>query len=257
MKLDRTMTPRFFSLLVFFSAVIVFLSTPKAFGQEQDAWEFNLAPFYLWAVNLEGDATVRGVTSPVDLPFDQIFDNLEGALIIHFEALHENTWGFIADFNYLDISQNAQVAIFDIDVSVKETVAELDGFYRITHGVHQFDMVAGVRYNEVKLKYNIRNLPFYDSRTENWWDPVVGVRYRYPIADRWTLQLRGDIGGFGIGSDFTWQTIGLIDYQPWKYVSLVGGYRALSLDYETGSGNDVFKYDVLLHGPVLGLNIRW
>ena len=237
--------------------LIIVLTATTASSQEESDWKFDLAPFYLWAVNLEGDATVRGVTNPVDLPFDTIFDNLEGAFIIHFEALHKNTWGVIADFNYLDISQNAQVAIFDIDVSVKETVAEFDGFYRIAHGVHQFDIVAGVRYNEVKLEYDIRNLPFDNRRTENWWDPVVGVRYRYPIADRWTLQLRGDIGGFGIGSDFTWQTIGLIDYQPWKYVSLVGGYRALSLDYETGSGSEVFKYDVLLHGPVLGLNIRW
>lgn len=238
-------------------AFIVILTASTTSGQEESSWEFNLAPFYLWAVNLEGDVTTRGMTNPVDLPFDTIFDNLEGAFIIHFEALHNNTWGVIADFNYLDISQNAQVAVFDIDVSVKETVAEVDGFYRIVRGVHQFDMVAGVRYNEVKLEYDIRNLSFDNSRTENWWDPVVGVRYRYPIADRWTLQLRGDIGGFGIGSDFTWQTIGLIDYQPWKYVSLVGGYRALSLDYETGGGNYVFKYDVLLHGPVLGLNIRW
>ena len=237
--------------------LITLFSATTAYSQEERAWKFDLAPFYLWAVNLEGDATVRGATNPVDLSFDQIFDNLEGAFIFHFEALHENKWGFIADIDYLDISQNAQVAVFDIDVSVKETVAEFDGFYRIAHGVHQFDMVAGVRYNEVKLEYDIRNLPFDNSRTENWWDPVVGVRYRYPIADRWTLQLRGDIGGLGIGSDFTWQTIGLIDYQPWKYVSLVGGYRALSLDYETGSGNDGFKYDVLLHGPVLGLNIRW
>ena len=237
--------------------LIIVLTATTASSQQENAWKFDLAPLYLWAVNLEGDVAVRGISSPVDLPFDTIFDNLEGVFIFHFEALHENKWGFIADIDYLDISQNAQVAIFDIDVSVKETVAEFDGFYRISHGVHQFDMVAGVRYNEVKLEYNIRNLPLDNSRTENWWDPVVGVRYRYPIADRWTLQLRGDIGGFGIGSDFTWQTIGLIDYQPWKYVSLVGGYRALSLDYETGSGNDVFKYDVLLHGPVLGLNIRW
>lgn len=245
------------SMIVFVSAAIVFFSTSTAFGQEQDRWEFNLAPFYLWAVNLEGDATVRGINNLVDLKFDDIFDNLEEAFIIHFEALHENTWGFLVDIDYLNISQTGQIAISEIDLTVKETIAEFDWFYRITREVHQFDIVAGLRYNNVKLKYDFISLPFSNNMRENWLDPIVGVRYRYQPGSQWGLQLRGDIGGFGVGSDFTWQTIGLIDYQPWKYVSLIGGYRALSLDYETGGGRNKFEYDVIIHGPVLGINFRW
>lgn len=248
---------KFEPMLVLVLAAIFFLSIPSAYGQEPDAWEFNLAPLYLWAVNLEGDATIRGADNSVNLGFDQIFDNLEGAFIFHFEALHENTWGFIVDIDYLNISQTGQIAIFDIDLTVKETIAEIDGFYRITHDVHQFDVVAGLRYNEVELEYDFVGMQFSNSMNESWWDPIVGVRYRYQLGNRWWLQLRGDVGGFGVGSNFTWQTIGLIDYQPWKYVSLIGGYRALSLDYETGGVRDQFKYDTLLHGPVLGINFRW
>jgi hypothetical protein len=35
------------------------------------------------------------------------------------------------------------------------------------------------------------------------------------------------------------------------------GYRALSQDYTDGSGNDKFEWDVTLHGPILGLGIRF
>jgi len=37
---------------------IVILTASTASSQEENSWEFNLAPFYLWAANLEGDATV-------------------------------------------------------------------------------------------------------------------------------------------------------------------------------------------------------
>jgi len=36
-------------------------------------------------------------------------------------------------------------------------------------------------------------------------------------------------------------------------VSVYLGYRALDMDYETGSGATLFKYDVLSSGPQVGL----
>jgi hypothetical protein len=36
---------------------------------------------------------------------------------------------------------------------------------------------------------------------------------------------------------------------------VIAGYRALSQDYDDGSGADRFEWDVTLHGPLLGLSI--
>ena len=66
-----------------------------------------------------------------------------------------------------------------------------------------------------------------------------------------------DIGGFGVSSDFTWQVAALIDFQPWKNVAILAGYRAIGTDYETGSGADKFVFDATIHGPVVGIDIRW
>lgn len=38
--------------------VVIVLIATNASSQEENAWKFDLAPFYLWAANLEGDATV-------------------------------------------------------------------------------------------------------------------------------------------------------------------------------------------------------
>ena len=35
------------------------------------------------------------------------------------------------------------------------------------------------------------------------------------------------------------------------------GYRALSVDYEKGSGANKFEFDVVEHGPVVGLTVRY
>jgi hypothetical protein len=40
-------------------------------------------------------------------------------------------------------------------------------------------------------------------------------------------------------------------------VSLLAGYRALSVDYESGSGNSKFVRDVTMHGPAVGVTFRF
>ena len=60
-----------------------------------------------------------------------------------------------------------------------------------------------------------------------------------------------------MSSDFVWQGAALLTWQPWKYAQFIAGYRAVGIDYETGSGPSRFVYDVTLSGPVLGLNFRF
>ena len=92
---------------------------------------------------------------------------------------------------------------------------------------------------------------------EDWIDPIIGLGYTCELNDNWTIKLYGDMGGFGISSDFTWQGAGLIDYQPWKHVAFAVGYRAIGTDYESGSGSEKFTYDVIVHGPLIGIDIRF
>lgn len=51
------------------------------------------------------------------------------------------------------------------------------------------------------------------------------------LTDRWSLRLAGDVGGFGVGSDFTWAAQGLLDYRLplGRFDTVLGvGYQALS-----------------------------
>jgi hypothetical protein len=35
------------------------------------------------------------------------------------------------------------------------------------------------------------------------------------------------------------------------------GYRALSVDYTKGDGLSRYEYDVLMHGPIVGLSMKF
>jgi hypothetical protein len=95
----------------------------------------------------------------------------------------------------------------------------------------------------------------------SWVDPVVGARLRHQIAPAWALTVSGDVGGFGVGSKFSWQALAAVEYEfsRTKTVSwnAMIGYRALSVDYSQGSGLTHYAFDNTMHGPVLGVTARF
>ena len=63
------------------------------------------------------------------------------------------------------------------------------------------------------------------------------------------FSFKGDLGGVGTISDLPWQA--RADYRFSKLFQLGLGYRYIGMDYEKGSGNDRFLYDVNTYGPAL------
>jgi hypothetical protein len=66
-----------------------------------------------------------------------------------------------------------------------------------------------------------------------------------------------EIGGFGAGSEFTYQIFPSVGFRLADRVSLEFGYRWLDIDYSKGEGNERFAYDMLTQGPVGGFAFRW
>ena len=61
------------------------------------------------------------------------------------------------------------------------------------------------------------------SISETWVDPIIIGRVKFPAGKKWLFQLRADVGGFGIGSDFAWQAHGMlvIVFQNYSDLGLV------------------------------------
>jgi hypothetical protein len=180
-------------------------------------WEFGLAPMYLWATNLGGELTVKAQTQSLELDFDEIFDKLEAVFTLHFEGLYKKKWGFLFDFNYIDISDSITTpgpGAANINVDFENNIVELGGIYRFYEkGPHIFEGLGGARFTNLDAEINITGgpppIPQRIDAKQEWWDPILGLRYKWQISEKWMLNLRGDIGsGFGAGdtSDSTWRT---------------------------------------------------
>ena len=220
-------------------------------------WEFSVAPFYLWAVSLEGDVVSGPTESTVSMDFGDLFDNLEAVFIVHFETVYKKNFGVLVDINYINLGGSNTTPISGIDVDLVANVTELALYYRLPRGDHTFDITAGLLYSSVDVEANFDRLPLQVDISESWADPMIGARWIWGFADNWRLTAKGAIGGFGVSSDLSWEAAGIIGYQPWKHAEILLGYRAVGLDYETGEGPGRFTYDITMAGPVVGINFKW
>lgn len=89
------------------------------------------------------------------------------------------------------------------------------------------------------------------TASRDWIDPFVGLRARYAFAEAWSLIGYGDIGGFGVGSELTWQLFGGLAWQCSPGLALEFGYRHLDIDYD----HDNFLLDTYMSGGALGVRI--
>jgi hypothetical protein len=93
-----------------------------------------------------------------------------------------------------------------------------------------------------------------------WVDPVIGARLRHQMASGAELILAGDVGGFGVGSDFSWQALATYGFDVNCFgtpLRTVVGYRALAVDYSENGRFGENGLDLVQHGPVLGVSLRW
>ena len=90
-----------------------------------------------------------------------------------------------------------------------------------------------------------------------WIDPTLGLQYNRPIGGDWRLNLRGDVGGFSIGSEFMYHFLASARWQASEAVGVFFGYRIISFDYADGKDLNYQRYDLTEQGPMVGASIRF
>jgi hypothetical protein len=255
------------SIAAFMLAAYVPAVSAEEKPDADSGWEFQVAP-YMWFLAASGDVTVKGQKSDLDLEFSDIWDELNIAGMLAFEG-RNGRWGFYGDLIGANLGKDTTVDGIKIDPTVNLVWLTAGGFYRLgTWDLSDapankvptvtVDAFAGLRYTYLDMKLDFKGIGDV-SGDQDWVDPVVGARAIFDLSEHWVLSFNGDVGGFGVGSDFAWDAVGLIGYRFGLFgkdnATAFGGYRARYQDYTDGSGDDKFEWDVTLHGPLLGLAI--
>jgi hypothetical protein len=95
-----------------------------------------------------------------------------------------------------------------------------------------------------------RAIPQSVGGSASWVDPFVGMRAQHYLTDRIYVAAIADVGGFGVGSELTWNAGGGVGVQVYENVALEMFYRHMSVDYD-----DDILFDVEMSGLFLGMKI--
>jgi hypothetical protein len=220
----------------------------------ESGWTFAFAP-YLWAAGIDGDVAVRGLPEvDVDASFLDILEHFDIGFMGVGEARY-GRFGFLSDVMYLKVSDDSHVDARLVDADIDLTAETFTGLgaaeYRlIEEEGGSLDALAGARVWWVNAELDFSGAFFNASGSDSdtWVDPIIGLKGRLDFSPEFFLTSWAMIGGFGVSSEFTWDLMGELGYNASDSISLVAGYRGLSVDYE----NDGFKLDVVMHGPFLG-----
>jgi hypothetical protein len=214
---------------------------------ESDKWSLDVSLYGL-AAGMSGEVGIGPVNADVDFGFDKVWDNLDFAMMGKVRVGYAR-WALNADVVYMDLGASRN----GVTVEMEQWMVEPSLSYTVCKG---FEALAGARYNN--LNAEIRGpLGRNPSGTQEWWDPIVGANLSLPLGKKCSFTVRGDIGGFGVGSDLTWQAFPYFGWQFAQWGSLQAGYRWVYTDYETGSGASRFKYDILTSGPQIGFTFHF
>jgi hypothetical protein len=198
---------------------------------------------YVWMTTMNGDLTVNGETRKVNFTFEDFFKFSNLGLNGHVE-LKKRRWAVLFDYNYVDL--------FIDNTNTELTLWELGFAWRFSK---MLEMIVGGRYFKSEIEY--RDDPDNVNKgKQSWVDPIIGGRMSWDLTKTLVFTMRGDVGGFGIGSDFEWNLLAGVGYRL-SNITFTGFYRIWYAKYENGSGDDLFIYDITTSGPGLAMVLHF
>jgi hypothetical protein len=225
-------------------------------------WHFLAEPYIMFPY-MSGETGIgENLLFPVDANPGDIFSVLQAGAMLNLEAKTDR-WAITSDLVYMNLKQDVTpgTLINSGEANVRQLIWEAAGLYRLTPF---WEAGIGGRLNYLQSGVNAQIYQFQPGTREfsgekdkTWYDPVIVTRLSADIKGRWLLQFRGDVGGFGIGSDLTWQLQAYAGYRFGKVFQLTGGYRILSIDYSQGEAPGEFVFDMNEFGPLIRLGFNF
>ena len=139
----------------------------------------------------------------------------------------------------------------NIQAELDMLVTELDASYSPSMAP-SLQFLGGVRMIDVDQKVTFPLLP-QESGSTTLYDPILGAQGTWPLGERWRFRLRGDVGGFGVGSELTYQAWSSFAWNFGSHWALDFGYRLLGYNIKESDVN----MDAQFHGAFVGVTYDW
>lgn len=229
-----------------------------------DKWNFNITPFFIlpW---VNGEVQSKRLSEEFGVDPSQFINSLNATFMVNAEI---SKGKFFAAPSYIYNYNEVEAILWSSDIGEQNIIAK-PAYQR-----HIFEFIAGMRFSiytkfildpYVGFRYThyrlfgqiqgIINTKEFDEK-EDFWDPVIGLKFHYYPHPRVPVEIKADVGGFGVGSKLTWSAWLNSGYTVSRCVDILAGFGALSNNYEseTRTGN-TYGMTSITYGITLGARI--
>ncbi len=251
-------------ILLFSSTLWILPAKAQTWPDSSKKYHLLLEP-YLFTPAMSGNIDVGRLPKTfICIPAGEVLSYLQFGAMLYAEV-HNDRFAYTTDILYASLSQDASSknGVLSGKATVKQFWWEFEGMYKVQPW---FEIGIGARINSVENGLNINYMgpgggtaSGNAKETVSWVDPLIVTRLKGVINDKWMLQLRADIGGFGIGSQLAWQLQPDVYFRVSKLFEVGLGYRIISMDYHFGTeqAQNYFLFDLEEYGPQLRLGFNF
>lgn len=223
-----------------------------------EVWHFAVSP-YLWFAGTHGTVGALFHNTSVHASAGDLLSHLNvgamGAAEANYKRLvlsGDLVWVRISDSKALPA---VGLGALSADVRLGQFFwTSKVGYRLVDQEKFKIDATTGVRYWHLgsKLSFNPSRLGLNSSGSKDWVDPLVGGRIQTPLSKKVELNVVGDVGGWGTGSQLEYQVAGLLGYKLCPKWTVQAGYRYLDVNYR----NRGFTFDTATSGVLFGTTIN-
>lgn len=224
-------------------------------GQADEDWSGQVT-VYGWGAGVGGDFRpfAGGPVLSFEKSLGEVLEDLDAAVFATALA-RKGDLVLLTDFTYTASSKDGLVppgipAAGEVSI---RSVSLLAGKRFAASDATSIDLLAGARAWSLDGEVDVPLAGIALAPEESFVDPVAAVRINSQLAPRLSLLAYGDVGGFGIGSDLTWQGVATLNYRAGQSVYLSAGYRHLWLDRQSGGAS----FEGSLSGPLAGITLTF
>lgn len=236
--------------------------------QDHNNWRIAITP-YAW---LASQATDVG-GEKIRQSFNDVYSITNSGFQLVLNARYKR-FLFSADGTYAHLQSEIKERPLDVEVDILQYILHLKAGYLVYSNFEyenndvirgwSVETTIGAKYwrNDVEVDYSIQLGPFNPiegslNDLQSYWDPMLGVGFKFLLSRKVMLSAVFDYGGFNIGDaskysyDFTYANSFLV--ADWAVIH--AGYRSFKYNRTDGEGDDEVETTVSAFGPILGVSV--
>jgi len=265
---------RYILFFLIFTSIIDNASAQQANDSIKDfginnKWQFRISPFF-WYLGLNGEIVKPPIPSNVpeyepppsydiDVSFKDISSSIKFFLMLSTKYKSEN-FMFSAGLTSLVLEGTAitplELISKGINYNFTYITSEISGGYRIIKN-EKVNLVGliGVRmlYTKIEGSSNILERVFSGNRSVFWYDPIMGVEFKYMPIKKLEFSVYGDFGPLKNISSY--QTLVEGSYFFTRVFSMSLGYRNYYINSEEEEKETIYTGKV--YGPYLNIRFQF